>query len=107
MIPKRSIEIVLAYPSDVTAERQQMKLVVDDLNHMLRDGKYGVFFELWEWETDVSPGMHRDGPQGRIDDYLRIEDKDILVAIFWNRLGTPVSDAGSGMEHEIQKAIAA
>jgi hypothetical protein len=42
-----------------------------------------------------------------IDERLRIEDSDVLVGVFRGRFGTPVSDADSGTEHEIRRAIGA
>ncbi|MDX6679981.1 MAG: hypothetical protein QOG94_20 [Solirubrobacteraceae bacterium] len=44
------------------------------------------------------------GPQGLIDDAMEIENADIVVAVFWNRLGTPVLHAASGTAHELSRA---
>jgi hypothetical protein len=56
------------------------------------------------WRTDAAPGFHRDGPQGVIDDRLRISEADALLGVFWRRFGTPTGDAGSGTEHEFRTA---
>jgi hypothetical protein len=101
------LRVILASPGDVEAERNEMQNVVDYVNQTLRILKYNYHLERWRWETDSHPGLHAVGPQGIIDDALRIEDSDLLVGIFWKRLGTPVADAGSGTEHEVRKAIAA
>ena len=43
--------------------------------------------------------------RGRVmDGWLRIEDSDLLVGIFWKKFGTPTQDAESGTEHEFQLA---
>lgn len=99
--------VVLASPSDVQAERNLVQPVLDDLNSMLRTTGCPIHLALWRWETDAGPGLHLLGPQGLIDDSLRIEDSDVLIGIFWKRLGTPTSDSGSGTEHEIGTAIRA
>jgi hypothetical protein len=38
---------------------------------------------------------------------MRIEDADVVVGIFWRRLGTPTGNAASGTEHELRRAWAA
>lgn len=78
-------------------------MVVDELNRSLaRELSYEV--ELWRWEVDASPGLHLEGPQGLIDDGMRMEDADLVIGIFWNRLGTPVPEAESGTAHELRRA---
>jgi hypothetical protein len=56
------------------------------------------------WETDAKPGFHPKGPQGLVDTVLRIEDCDLFVGIFWNRIGTPTADGKTGTEHEFSTA---
>jgi hypothetical protein len=82
-----------------------MVAVIADVNSQLKAANYGVILELERWETDAIPGLHLRGPQGQIDDSLRIENSDIVVGVFGRRLGTPVDDARSGTEHEIRSAI--
>ena len=94
-------------PSDVQAERNALRPVIDNVKQMLRDGNYQTDFDLLRWETDAYPGMHAEGPQGIIDEQLRIGDSDVVIGVFWKRFGTPVGDAGSGTEHEIRRAIEA
>jgi hypothetical protein len=96
---------VLASPSDVQAERDAADSVIDSLNRMLLGGGFAAALRLVRWEKDVYPGLHHRGPQGLIDDQLRIEECDILIGVFWKRFGTPVGDAESGTAHEIQRAI--
>lgn len=98
------LRVVVASPSDVQQERDCLPRVIDELNHGLA-GQLALRLELWRWETDTSPGFHAAGPQGRIDDAMRIEDSQIVIGIFWRRFGTPVEDAQSGTEHELRRAI--
>jgi hypothetical protein len=95
--------IVVASPRDMQAERNALPAVVDELNHGIAKDR-GLRLELARWETDAYPGFHPEGPQGLIDDILRIEDCDILIGIFWKRFGTPVQEAKSGTEHEFRRA---
>jgi len=105
METKRHFRIVLASLSDVQAERDAAVSVIDSVNQILRGLDLPAALDLVRWETDAHPGMHTGGPQGLIDEGLRIEDSDALIGVFWKRFGTPVSDADSGTEHEIRRAI--
>ena len=102
---KRTLRIVLASPGDVSAERDVVATVVSEVDGICRDLDPPLALELWRWETDSYPGLHLEGPQGIIDDRLRIDQSDILVGIFRRRFGTPMTDADSGTEHEIHVAI--
>jgi NACHT domain len=97
------LRMVVASPSDVQPERDALSGVVDELNRGIARER-GLRLDLVRWETDAYPGFHLEGPQGLIDAILRIEDCDIFIGIFWKHFGTPVSDAGSGTEHEFQRA---
>ena len=101
------IRIVVASPSDVQDERKALERVVKRLNRVVSvrvDPELRL--EVVGWE-DAYPGFHPEGPQGLIDTFLRINESDFLVGIFWKRFGTPVKDAKSGTEKEILTAYKA
>ncbi|MGH7497019.1 MAG: NACHT domain-containing protein [bacterium] len=100
----RVLKIVVASPSDVQAERDAIPAIIEELKKGIADER-GVSLRVYRWETDAYPAFHPQGPQGQIDSCLRIEDCDLLIAIFWKRFGTPVLDAQSGTEHEIRLAL--
>jgi tetratricopeptide (TPR) repeat protein len=100
---KQILRIVVVSSSDVQDELDVLEEVVNELNHSLA-GEDSPFLEVYHWETDAYPGFHLEGPQGIIDSVLHIEDCDLLIGIFWKRLGPPVLDANSGPEHEFQIA---
>ena len=68
-------------------------------------GRRGPAAEHQHWSTDSYPDAQETG-QGAINKQL-IDSTDILVAIFWSRIGTPTATAESGTVEEIQRAIAA
>lgn len=103
---RKLLNIVVASPGDVQAERDALEKVVADLNQGVA-AVLKLRLELVRWETDAYPGFHPEGPQGLIDSILGIEDCDILIGLFWTRFGTPTKDAKSGTEHEIRKAYTA
>lgn len=102
----RVVRIVAVSPGDVATERKLLGNVIDELNRRLAP-RYGCDLSLWRWETDAHPGLHLDGPQGLIDGLMHIEDADLVVGVFWNRLGTPTLGAASGTAHELRRAWSA
>jgi hypothetical protein len=102
-VSRREMRVIAVSPGDVAAERKRLITVVEELNRNLAP-EFGFDLKLWRWEADATPGLHLLGPQGRIDEDMRIEDADVVVGIFWNRLGTRLPDAESGTAHELHRA---
>src|SRR5438132_13637379 len=98
--------VILACPGDVQREAELLESEIDRVKRNLRSAGASVMLELLYWRTDARPGFHPEGPQALIDRCLKIEDCDILIAVFWKHFGTPVNDAESGTEHEVRRAIA-
>jgi hypothetical protein len=95
----RTLRIVVASANDVKAERRLALKVVEYLNSgIAKDRSIRLVASLWE--TDAYPSFHLNGPQGAIDEALRIENCDLFIGVFGKRFGTPVYDADSGTEHE-------
>lgn len=82
----RKVRIFVASPSDVSDERDRLRLVVDELNQSLAD-VLGVTLELLDWRTHVAPWMGR--PEQVILDQLPVETWDIFVGLLWARFGKP------------------
>ncbi|MFE0173538.1 NB-ARC domain-containing protein [Streptomyces sp. NPDC059002] len=93
-------KVILIAPDDVENELEAIRTVVEQANQLrLRER-----LTVWNWRTDATPGMHLDGPQGLTDEQMRISESDLVVAVFWSRLGTPVKDELSGTAHELNLA---
>ncbi len=103
---KRVIKVVLVSPGDVQVERDFVPSVIEDVNRILKHARVDAILELWQWETDVYPAFHVLGPQGQVDDILKLEDADFVIGVFWKRFGTPTLGSRSGTEHELRKAYA-
>jgi nucleoside 2-deoxyribosyltransferase len=54
------------------------------------------------WETDATPDLKACG-QAVINQQL-VDNCDILIGIFWARIGTPTTEADSGTVEEIERA---
>jgi hypothetical protein len=103
MTTKRILRIVVASPSDVNDERQRLDNVISEINRGIGDAM-AITLELIKWETDTYPQFHPMGPQGAVDQGLRLEDCDIIIGIFWTKLGTPTVSGETGTEHELRSA---
>jgi hypothetical protein len=95
------ISLFVASPSDVAAEREILDYVVAELNSAWSKS-LAVRFELIKWET-VRPGIGRY-PQEVINKQIG-DEYDVLVAIFWGRVGSPTPEYASGTSEEIARAI--
>jgi hypothetical protein len=100
------IRVVLVSPSDVQAEWTCVGRAIEEVDRV-RARPSGYRLELYHWKTDAYPGWHREGPQGLIDPVLQIDNCDILIGIFWKRIGTVTQDGTTGTEHEVLKAFKA
>ncbi len=93
------LTIFLASPGDVSKERDIVSKAVSRWNSVHSQSK-SVIFELIRWEDSVAAGFGRDG-QDVINQ--QVHPYDLLIALFWTRLGTPTlrSSSGSSEEYEI------
>jgi hypothetical protein len=95
--------VLIASPSDCEEERRLVPEVISDWvdGHSL---SLDITVLPVKWETNSVPELGEKGarPQGIINSQL-IKDSDILVAIFWSRLGTPTGKADSGTIEEIEE----
>jgi hypothetical protein len=66
--------------------------------------QFGAVIVPIHWKQH-STAEHGVRPQESLNEQL-VEDADILVALFWHRLGSPTGEADSGTIEEIQRAHA-
>jgi hypothetical protein len=94
---------LIASPGDTPNERQIVHDVLIEWNGV--NGEEGVMLLPRMWETDATPEMG-DEPQAIINRQL-VDKADMLIGIFWTRLGTPTSETESGTLEEIERCIKA
>jgi hypothetical protein len=103
----RHLRLVVVSPEDVAEEAAAVDSVVARLNRQIAHDR-GIHIDVYRWKTDAYPGFHPEGYQkGVLDPILCIDGADIVVGIFWTRLGTPAVDGKTGAQHEIDNALAA
>jgi hypothetical protein len=93
-------EVMIASPGDVQEERNAAREVVYEWN-AAHSHSTKIVLQPVGWETHSSPSMG-DRPQAIINKQV-LRHCDLLLAIFWTRLGTPTGQASSGTVEEIDE----
>lgn len=96
------IPVMIASPGDVHEYRCVVRDVLHEWNYINSVASNTVLMPVG-WETHSSPELGAE-PQELINDRV-LEECDLLIGIFWTRLGTPTSAAASGTVEEIQRHV--
>jgi hypothetical protein len=102
--PATVYRVMIASPGDVAAERAIVRSVFAEWNAAHAERRGLVILPLG-WEVDVAPEMG-DTPQDIIDKRI-LSEADLLIGIFWTRLGTPTAHYASGAVEEIEEHVSA
>ena len=97
------LKVSLCGPGDVTPEIEIAKRVVMAWNgaNIVKTG-YGL--ECQHWPTHSAPDAGTRAQQAINQQML--DASDLVIAIFWRRIGTPTGLAESGSVEEVQRAVA-
>ncbi|MFC0516885.1 OST-HTH/LOTUS domain-containing protein [Mucilaginibacter angelicae] len=95
--------VLIASPGDVGNERDVIPEVINEWN-AINAGISKVVLMPIKWETHSAPLMG-DRPQAIINKQL-VEDCDVLVGVFWTRIGTNTGVTISGTAEEIEQFLA-
>lgn len=98
------IEVMIASPSDVSKERQIARQVIADRNTIHAKDRKTIIMPLG-WETHSIPDTG-DRPQAIINGQI-LKAADLLVAMFWTKIGSPTGVAESGTVEEIEEHLKA
>lgn len=94
--------VMMASPSDVSAERAIIQKILYEWNTINSFSRNIVLLPVG-WESHSSPEAG-DTPQSILNKQV-LEKSDILIGVFWTRLGTPTTEYQSGTVEEIEKHI--
>ncbi len=94
------VRILIASPSDVAVERDALTEVISTWN-IAHARSYGITLSAVRWETHATPELG-GRPQAIINRQL-VDECDVVLGIFWTRLGTPTGVAASGTIEEIER----
>lgn len=98
------IPVMIASPGDVYEEREIIREVVHSWNY-INSLKSKVVLMPAGWETHSSPELSAR-PQELINSRI-LRDCDLLIGVFWTRLGTPTGKSESGTVEEIEEHLKA
>jgi hypothetical protein len=96
------IPVMIASPGDVQEYRSIARDVIHEWNYM-NSVTAGVVLMPVGWDTHSSPELGASA-QELLNDRVLV-DCDLLVGIFWTRLGTPTANAASGTVEEIRRHV--
>jgi hypothetical protein len=96
--------VMVASPGDVLAERRVVADVIHEWNAIHSVDRRMVLMPV-AWESHAAPEMG-DRAQAIINRQI-LQDCDLLVAIFWTRLGSPTGASTSGTVEEIGEHVSA
>lgn len=94
--------VLIASPSDVSEERKAIQEAMHLWNTQNSE-MFNIIFMPTMWETNSVPEMGAR-PQAKLNDQI-VDKSDLLIGIFWTRLGTSTGIAESGTLEEIQRFI--
>jgi phage protein U len=95
-------KVMIASPSDVFAERNVVREVLSEWNVVHAELRQQVLLPIG-WDTHATPQMG-DRPQSIINKQVLL-GCDVLVGIFWTRIGTTTMEYASGTVEEIEEHI--
>ncbi|NCP11880.1 MAG: DUF4062 domain-containing protein [Sphingomonadales bacterium] len=99
-----AIPMMIASPGDVQAERDVVRSVIHEWNAANSISREVILIPVG-WETHSAPDLG-GRPQEIINERL-LKDCDLLVGIFWTKLGTPTGKSVSGSAEEIERHLEA
>lgn len=94
------VKVMIASPGDVAHERQVIRDVIQEWNYINSETSQLLLMPVG-WESHASPRMG-DRAQALINDQV-LKTCDLLVAVFWTRLGSPTGVSPSGTVEEIRE----
>lgn len=96
----RVFRILIASPSDVTEEREIAVSTIQAWNDLNSSERQIVSLPL-RWETHSAPEYGRRRQE--VTNRQVVDHCDLLVGIFWTRIGSPTGAADSGTLEEIER----
>lgn len=100
----RVLQVLVTSPSDVP--KSIIDNVIDSIKewNQLNSVARKIILKPVRWETDVYSSLNNEEPQRIINTQI-VSSSDILIGVFWTRIGTPTEEYESGSVEEIEKHI--
>jgi hypothetical protein len=94
--------VLIASPSDLAEEREAATMAINDWNAQHAAAE-GIVLLPVKWETHARP-QSGTRPQEAINTQI-VQGCDILIGMFWTKLGTRTGVADSGTVEEINQFV--
>src|SRR5690606_4147976 len=101
--PAHVFTVMIASPGDVAAERAIVREVLSEWNAIHAQSRKIVLLPAG-WESHSSPDMGK--PAQSIINEQVLDKCDLLVGVFWTRIGSQTTEYASGTVEEIERHIA-
>lgn len=98
------LKVMIASPGDVANERRIARDIVHEWNAIHSEDRSTVLLPI-AWETHAVPAMGKRAQE--IINKQLLRDTDLLVGVFWTRIGTPTGVATSGTVEEVEEHLKA
>lgn len=98
----KTYDIVLSCPTDVEIEKAVIESVINDFNRTIGIN-LDINLNLKHWATDSY--AQSGGTAQELLNRQFIYESDMIICIFWGRMGTPTEKYESGTAEELQEAI--
>ncbi len=98
----RVFNVMIASPGDVASERNIARKAIHEWNVVHSRARQIVLLPVG-WESHSSPEMGRR-PQELLNNQI-LDKCDLLVGVFWTRIGTSTDEYASGTVEEIEKHV--
>jgi hypothetical protein len=95
-------KILIASPGDVGEERNVLPEIINEWNAVNTDNTKYILMPV-KWETHSAP-LLGNRPQAIINQQL-VRECDLLVGVFWTRIGTNTGVSISGTAEEIEQFV--
>ncbi len=95
-------KVMIASPGDVAAERSVIRELLTEWNVVNADSRKIVLLSVG-WETHSVPEMG-NRPQEIINKQI-LHGCDLLIGVFWTRIGTATGNFASGTVEEIEEHV--
>ena len=96
------LRVLIASPSDVQSERDQIEKAIFNWNTVYAEDTQVVLLPT-RWEN-VAPSYVGNDPQQILNENI-VNKSDILIGVFWTKLGSPTANYPSGTLEEINQFI--
>lgn len=98
----KTFNVMIASPGDVASERAIVRDVVYEWNAVHSSLRKIVLLPIG-WESHASPEMGATAQD--IINHQVLQKCDLLIGVFWTRIGTATDDYSSGTVEEIERHI--